>query len=167
MKFEVQIKRTINCHIERAFKCPMLCDVKLVHTGYGIMPRITGVSHDESWGKIGGSKRIYANKSWIQKGGFVSMDHVLERIENKTWKIRVDQFQTWMLGFYQFDGTWVTHKLDNELIEITYTFELYANGFMLYPLQWTFANVFWKNYMKKVYQNVEALILSETPYIYE
>ena len=95
------------------------------------------------------------------------MDHVLERIENKTWKIRVDQFQTWMLGFYQFDGTWVTHKLDNELIEITYTFQLYANGFMLYPLQWTFANVFWKNYMKKVYQNVEALILSETPYIYE
>jgi len=38
---------------------------------------------------------------------------------------------------------------------------------LLYPLQWTFAKVFWKTYMKKVHQNVETLILSETPYSYE
>lgn len=95
------------------------------------------------------------------------MDHVLERIENKRWKIRVDQFQSWMLGFYQFDGTWVTNPLDNDSIEITYTYQLYAKGLLLYPLQWTFAKVFWKTYMKKVYRNVESLILSETPYSYE
>jgi hypothetical protein len=72
-----------------------------------------------------------------------------------------------MLGFHQFDGTWVTNPLDNDSIEITYTYQLYANGLLLYPLQWIFAKVFWKNYMKKVYRNVETLILSETPYSYD
>jgi hypothetical protein len=104
MYFTVTIKRTICADLDRAFKAPMLCDVTLVHTGFGIMPRIIGVSDDEDWGKPGGSKRIYAAQSIIQKGGFVSTDHVLERIENTRWKIRIDQFQSWMLGFYQFEG---------------------------------------------------------------
>ncbi|MFM7388669.1 MAG: hypothetical protein ACKO5L_10985, partial [Bacteroidota bacterium] len=100
----------VSCSVERAFKTPMLCDVTLIHTGYGLMQKIISVSHDKDWGKPGSSKKIYAAKSITQPGGFVSMDHVLERIENERWEIKVDQFQSWMLGFYQFNGTWETKE---------------------------------------------------------
>jgi hypothetical protein len=38
------------------------------------------------------------------KGGFGLIDHVIERIENKYWKIEVNNFQAWMFGFYKFIG---------------------------------------------------------------
>lgn len=167
MYFTVSIKKTICAELERAFKAPMLCDVTLVHTGYGIMPRVSGVSHDETWGKPGGSKRIYAEKSISQKGGFVSVDHVLERVENTRWKIRVDQFQSWMLGFYQFDGCWETKEMSPGKVEITYSYDLFARGMMLYLLQWAFAKLFWKQYMKRVFRNVEQLIQNKSPYLYD
>lgn len=166
MYFTVTIKRTICADLDRAFKAPMLCDVTLVHTGFGIMPRIIGVSDDEDWGKPGGSKRIYAAQSNTQKGGFVSVDHVLERIEHIRWKIRVDQFQSWMLGFYQFEGCWETNETSPGFVEIRYSYDLFAKGVILYPFQWAFAKLFWKQYMKKVFSNVEELIINKTPYLY-
>ena len=84
----------------------MLCDVAKVHTGYGIMPAVTHTTDDENWGKIGFSKKVYAAKSLTQKGGWASNDTVLERIENKYWKIEVSNFQAWMLGFTKFTGEW-------------------------------------------------------------
>ena len=86
-QFQVAISAQYRCSLERAFKTPMLCDVRKVHTGFGLMPKITGVSDDEGWGQPGSSKKVYAAKSLTQSGGYVSMDHVLERRENEYWKI--------------------------------------------------------------------------------
>lgn len=83
MVFTVAISATFECPLERAFKTPMLCDVAKVHTGYGIMPRITHAADDADWGKPGFSKKVYAAKSLTQKGGFVCVDTVLQRIENQ------------------------------------------------------------------------------------
>lgn len=41
MKFEIKIKTIYQCSLERAFKTPMLCDLSKIHTGYGIMPKVT------------------------------------------------------------------------------------------------------------------------------
>ena len=41
MDYKVKVTALYNCAIERAFKTPMLVDVAKVHTGYGLMPKIT------------------------------------------------------------------------------------------------------------------------------
>lgn len=93
MVFKVKISTIYECSLERAFKTPMLCDVSKVHTGFGVMPKVTHSTEDENWGQIGSSKKVFAAKSISQKGGFASVDNVLERVENKYWTIEVNNFQ--------------------------------------------------------------------------
>jgi hypothetical protein len=49
----VEIATVFHSTLERAFKTPLLCDVAKVHTGYGIMPRVTHCTDDENWGQVG------------------------------------------------------------------------------------------------------------------
>jgi hypothetical protein len=167
MIFKVKIVTIYECSLERAFKTPLLCDVSKIHTGFGLMPRITHVSDDENWGKSGSSKKVYAAKSLMQKGSFVSMDSIIERAENKYWKFQVDQFQSWMLGFYKFVIEWKTTELEPNKILVEYTFWLHSNSAFLFPFNWLFANAFWKAYMKQVVENVRQLAYKKEPYQYE
>lgn len=166
MEYKVKVTALYNCALERAFKIPMLVDVAKVHTGYGLMPKITHCTEDKHWGQIGSTKKVFAAPSWTQKGGYVSKDHVLEREENQYWRIKVNDFQTWMLGFYEFEGIWKTIPIQQELIQIDYTYMLKAKGIVLAPLQWLFAKIFWKRYMNHVLKNIEKLIEQEEPYKY-
>ncbi len=107
--------------LERAFKTPMLCDVSKVHTGYGIMPKVTHCTDDEHWGQPGFSKKVFVARSLTQKGGWASVDWVIERIENKYWKIEVSEFQSWMLGFSRFTGEWQTTLMEENKVLVEYT----------------------------------------------
>ena len=167
MKAQVKVTTIYECSLERAFKTPMLCDVAKVHTGYGMMPKVTHVSDDEDWGKVGSSKKVYVAKSLSQKGGFASMDRVLERVENQYWIIQVDDFQSWMLGFYKFVGEWKTTQLEPGKIRIDYTYTLHANNPLFYPAAWLFAKIFWKSYMKRVLENIRKMAYGNEPYLYE
>ena len=153
--------------LERAYKTPMLCDVTKVHTGFGIMPKVTRTTNDENWGKPGSSKKVYTAKSFSQKGGFASVDNVIEREENQHWKIQVDNFQSWMLGFYKFVGEWKTTQLGPNKIMIEYTYALYSNVPFFYPLNWLFAKTFWRTYMRRVVENVRNMVYQDEPYLYE
>lgn len=164
---KVRISSIFNCSLERAFKTPMLCDAAKVHTGYGIMPRVTHCTEDENWGKPGYSKKIYVDKSISQKGGFASVDKVIERIENKYWKIEVSEFQAWMLGFYKFEGEWKTTELETCKILVEYSYTLYFGNILLYPFNILFAKLFWKTYMERVMENIRQLAYSEEPYLYQ
>jgi hypothetical protein len=166
---EIKVKETTvyNCSLERAFKTPMLCDVAKVHTGYLVMPKITHSTDDENWGKRGFSKKIFASKSLTQKGGFASVDKVIERIENKYWKIEVSDFQAWMLGFYKFVGEWQTTEIEKDKVLIEYTYTLYSNSALLYPFGWLFAKSFWKIYMKRVLENIRQMAYNKEPYLYD
>lgn len=164
---KVSISTIYECSLERAFKTPLLCDVSKVHTGFGIMPRVTHCTDDENWGKPGSSKKVYAAKSLTQKGGFVSMDKVIERIENQYWKYQVDEFQSWMLGFYKFVGEWKTTQLEPGKVRIDFTYSLHSNAPLLYPVNWLFAKTFWKTYMERVLENVRKMAYDSEPYLYE
>ena len=94
------------------------------------------------------------------------MDHVLERRENEYWKIKVDEFQSWMLGFYQFVGEWKATEISPNTIQIDYSYTLYSNGFLFFPLNWLFSKLFWRSYMKQVLKNIELLIKNGEPYKY-
>lgn len=163
----VVVSAIYECSLERAFKTPMLCDVAKVHTGFGLMPKITHSTEDENWGKISSSKKVYAAKSLTQKGGFASVDKIFERIENDYWKFQVDNFQSWMLGFYKFVGEWKTTELEPNKIQVDYSYDLYSNQPLFYPANSLFAKLFWKKYMKQVLENVKQMAYNNEPYLYK
>ncbi len=167
MVFKTEITTIFECSLERAFKTPMLCDVSKVHTGFGLMPAITHSTDDENWGKPGSTKKVYAAKSWTQKGGFASVDKVVERVENKYWKIEVSQFQAWMLGFYKFVGEWRTNEISKNRISIIYTYYLYSDCILMYPFNWLFTKLFWKTYMKRVVGNIRKMAYNGEKYLYD
>lgn len=162
----VTVRTIYNCSLERAFKTPMLCDVSKVHTGYGIMPRVTHCTEDENWGKSGYSKKVFVAGSRTQKGGWASNDKVLERVENQYWKIEVSNFQSWMLGFSKLVGEWKTTELEPNKIRIEYTYTLHSDIPLLYPLNWLFAKTFWRAYMKRVLENIRIMAYNGEPYLY-
>jgi len=164
---KIVVTTIFQCSLERAFKTPMLCDVSKVYTGYGIMPKVTHCTNDENWGKPGHIKKVFVAKSPTFGGGEASTDKVLERIENKYWKIEVSDFKSWMLGFYRFIGEWKTTELAPNKIEIEYTYSLYSDVALLYPLNWLFAKTFWKAYMKRAMENIRKMAYDNEPYLYE
>lgn len=166
MTTTVSIRTIFPCSLERAFKTPMLCDVSKVHTGYGIMPRVTHCTDDEHWGTPGSSKKVFVAASATQKGGFASVDNVLEREENVYWKIEVNNFQTWMLGFSRFVGEWRTTELAPNQIQVDYTYTMHSDVTALQPLNWLFAHMFWKTYMGRVAENIKQMAINGEPYRY-
>jgi hypothetical protein len=167
MTSQTTITTIFNCSLERAFKTPMLCDVSKVHTGFGLMPKVTHCTDDENWGKPGFGKKVFVAKSLTQDGGWASSDKVIERIENKYWKIEVSEFQSWMLGFSKFVGEWTTTELESNKIMVEYSYTLHSDVNLLYPLNWIFAKTFWTIYMKRVLRNIKALAYQEEPYRYK
>jgi hypothetical protein len=167
MKSTIKITTQFNCSLERAFKTPMLCDITKVHTGFGIMPKVTHCTEDENWGKPGYGKNIFVAKSLTQKGGWASIDKVIERIENQYWKIEVSDFQSWMLGFSKFVGEWKTTEIEKDQILVEYTYTLHSDIALLYPINWLFTKTFWKVYMKRVLENVRRLAENNEPYAYD
>jgi hypothetical protein len=163
-----KVRRTtvFECSLERAFKAPMLCDVTKVHTGFGLMPRVTHCTDDSTWGTVGGSKRIFMAPAFGFPGGEASMDRVLERIENERWVIEVSDFRGWMLGFTRFVGEWQTAELVPGTVQVVYTYTLHAGAPLLAPLQWLFAKTFWWVYMGRVLENVRALASGSEPFVY-
>jgi hypothetical protein len=167
MKVRITISSFYNCSLERAFKAPLLGDVSKVHTGYGLMPRITHTADDADWGLPGSNKKLFAANSLINKGGFILVDTILERTENQYWKFQVDQFQTWMLGFHKFVGEWKTTEVQPQKIRIDYTYTLYGHTPLLSPFQWLFAQLFWKRYMKQVLENVRMIACNSEAFFFE
>ncbi|MCE3294487.1 MAG: hypothetical protein K0R65_201 [Crocinitomicaceae bacterium] len=167
MIFQVKVSTIYKCSLERAFKTPVLCDVSKVHTGFGIMPKVTHCTEDENWGKPGSTKKVFVAKSPTQKGGRASVDKVIERVENDYWKIEVSDFQSWMLGFSKFAGKWKTTELEPDKVLVEYTYDLHADTALLYPINWLFAKLFWKKYMQRVLENIRKMIAAKEPYLYE
>lgn len=167
MEFKIRTTSIFNCSLERAFKAPILGDVTKVHTGYGLMPAVTITTNDKNWGKVGSIKNIYASKSLTFKGGEVSTDEIIERIENKYWKVEVGNFKSWMLNIWKFTFEWKTKQIEPNKIQINYNYTIHGKGILLIPLQWLFANVFYKKYMKQVLENVKKMAEGNESFQYE
>lgn len=166
MQSTVKITTIYNCSLERAFKSPILCDVTKTHTGYGITPRVTHCTGDEDWGQPGSSKKVFVAKSLTQKGGWASVDKVIERIDGKYWKIEISDFQAWMLGFSRFVGEWQTTDLEKNKVLVEYTYTLHSDIVLLFPINWLFTKTFWKTYMKRALKNIRQLTLNKEPYLF-
>ena len=166
MRYQTKIIATFNCSLERAFKTPMLCDISKVHTGYGFSPRVTHCTEDENWGKVGGSKKVFMLKNNFFKGGEGATDTVIERIENKYWKIRVDQLRSFSMGIEAFEGEWATSENADGTVKVIYTYNVISKNILLSPLHWLFTKLFWRIYIKYVLENVRKLAYANEPYLY-
>jgi hypothetical protein len=166
MKTSVTLTTFYPCTLERAFRTPMLCDISKVHTGLLFMPRFTHCTEDATWGQVGAIKKVHAAKTLTLRNGFILTDQVVERIENRYWKLDVSGFPRWMLGFTKFTGEWQTTEIEKERIRIDYTYTLHSDMAVLYPLQWLFANTFWRFYMKQILRNVKRMTDQQEPYLY-
>ena len=164
---KVTVKTIYICSLERAFKTPMLCDITKVHTGYGFIPKVSHCIEDKNWGKPGYSKKVFVVPSVLQKGGWVSNDTVIERIENQYWKIEVNNFQSWMFGISKFVGEWKTTEIEKNKILIDYTYALHSNTKLLYPVHWLFTKTYWRIYMKRVVENIRKMAYNNEPYLYD
>ena len=167
MQTKTEITAIFDTTLERAFKTPMLCDVSKVHSGYGIAPKVTHCTEDENWGKVGGSRKVFSEKSLISHGGESAIDRVLERIENKYWKIEISDFKFWMGGFEKFQGEWITSPLPDGKVQVRYIYTMFSKGILLYPFQWLFTKLIWRSYMRHVLENVRQLAINNAPYLFE
>lgn len=163
---EISIEHELHCSQERAFKTPMLCDVLKVHSGYLFMPRALSVSNDSSWGQAGGSKLILFDKIMAAPVRLTLLDQVVDRIENRYWKIEVSNPKGRLLFFEKLIGEWKVHPLGIDRNLIIYRYFLVVKYASLKPLAWIFAHVFWKKYMQKVMKNIEFLAKTKEPYLY-
>lgn len=167
MILKLKTSSIFNCSLERAFKTPMLCDITKVHTGFLFSPKVTHTTNHENWGKVGFSKKVFAVPSLLNKKAYIFDDKVLERIENKYWKIEVSNFQNYMFGFTKFIGIWETTEIEANKIQVDYSYELHADNFIFYPLNWLFAKLFWKVYMKRVLGNIKVMTENTEPYLFD
>ena len=142
----------------------MLCDVTKIHTGYSVTPRVTHCTEDETWGKKGGTRKIFMAKTSSFKGGEASLDKVLERKENEYWKIEISDFKMPSMGFEKFQGEWFTKQLKVGEVEVLYKYTMFSRSLLLYPFHLLFTKIIWKNYMGHVLENVKKLAISEAPY---
>jgi len=163
---KTKVTALFNTTLERAFKTPMLCDVTKVHTGFLIMPKVTHCSNDETWGTVGGTRKVFMSKTAAFKGGEAALDKVLERKELAYWKIEISGFKYWMLGFSKFEGEWFTQPLPDGTIQVQYIYTMFSGNKFLYPLHWIFTKTFWNIYMKRVVRNIQQLAANNEPYLY-
>lgn len=166
MTSKVSVTTVYHCPLERAFKAPMLCDISKVHTGFWIMPKVTHCTDDAHWGQPGGTKKVFMSKTLAFKGGEASVDKILERRENDYWKIELSGFKFSMLGFSKFIGEWRTTKLAPGKIQIDYTYTMYSDYALLYPVNWLFTQTFWRIYMKQVMENIRKMAEGNEPFLY-
>jgi hypothetical protein len=162
----VHISTIYECPLERAFKTPILCDVRKVHTGLGPMPKVLDCRDDAGWGQPGSSKKIIIDKTFMSKGGFGFIDKVLEREENKYWVLELSDFQMPMFGLTRFRGKWKTTAIDAGRTRIDYSYQLHSGLALLYPFHWLFAQTLWRIYMWQVVENIRKMAYAGEPYMY-
>ena len=90
---------------------------------------------------MGSTKHVFAARSLTFAGGESSIDKVLERIENKYWRIEVSEFKSWMFGFDRFTGEWATKEIGETRFKLIIAILLHARGYFWYPLNWLFVYV--------------------------
>jgi len=143
-QFTTQIITIYNCSLERAFKSPMLCDIKKVHSGYLFMPKVTHCKNDETWGKVGGSRLCFFAPSLFSRVDGTALDTVLERKENEYWKIEIGDLSMPSVGIKKFQGEWTTVANLDGTVTIFYRYTLFTNSTFAYPFHWLFTKIFWR-----------------------
>jgi hypothetical protein len=167
MKSKTTVISYFHCSLERAFKTPILGDATKIHTGYGFFPEVTHFTDDKTWGKPGGHRMVQVKKNMLYATGFWAKDVTHERKENEYWRWELNDFKQWKMGFKKFIGEWRVVDQKDGTILITYSYTIYSNNLIIFPIHWLFTKSIWNSYMKHAMENIKFLAESEAPLIYQ
>jgi len=168
MKFSYEITDVFNCSLERAFKAPILGDATKFMKGYLFQPPVTGFEDDENWGQINGIRYPINNGNLFVKKGRMFKDVILERTENSYWKWTIYDFEFKSLFFAsKAIGEWHVKRLNENKIEVTYTYTYHSKNWLFNPLTWVFVKIQIKGIMKRALLGIKEQAQSNEPFIYE
>ncbi|MBT7652439.1 MAG: hypothetical protein HN563_03910 [Flavobacteriales bacterium] len=168
MKFNYKIKGVFDCSLERAFKAPILGDATKFMKGYLFQPPVTGFEDDKTWGQINGKRHPITNGNLLVKKGRMFKDVILERIENKYWKWTIYDFEIKTLFFIsKAIGEWSIRALNNNKIEVTYTYTYYSKKSIYNALTLLLVKIQIKGIMKKALLGIKEQAQSNEPFIYD
>jgi len=164
---KILIKTTFNCSLERAFKAPILGDATKYLDGHFLQPPVVGFEDDETWGEVGGYRYPVTKGNLFLKKGRIFKDEILERIENKSWKWTIYNFEVNSLFFAsKAIADWQVKELSVGRYEVSYSYEFYANNFFLQAINWCFMHLQYKGMMKKALKGIKAFAESDQEFIY-
>ena len=163
-----KITEVFECSLERAFKAPILGDATKFMRGYLFQPPVTGFEDDKTWGGINGIRYPINNGNFLVKKGRMFKDVILERIENKYWKWTIYDFEFNSLFFIQKAiGEWNVEELNENKIQITYTYTYYSKKWIYKPLTWILVKIQVKGIMKRAIVGIKEQAQSNKTFIYE
>ncbi len=154
------------CHIDRAFKTPMLGDATRILIGYGGIQLISGFTKDETWGMAGGSRVPIAKRFLILKAGEFGLDQIFVRDENKYWKWGVSQFRPAVFFATENCGEWWVADNHDGTISATWRYTWHSRNILTHPINWLFVQLFWRQVMKNGMESIKQMAEAGVPYIY-
>ncbi len=168
MSTKISLNDVFNCSLDRAFKSPILGDATQYLNGYFLQPPVVGFEEDETWGKVEGYRFPITNGNLVLKQGRIFKDKILERVENKSWKWVIYNFEVNSLFFAEKAiATWKVKYLDENKYEVEYSYEFYARNMFLQPVNWLFMHLQYKGMMNKALSAIKAFAESKQGFLYD
>lgn len=168
MKYVCKIKDVFECSKERAFKAPILGDATKFMKGYLFQPPVTGFEDDKTWGQINGIRYPINNGNLLVKKGRMFKDVILEREENKYWKWTIYDFEFKTLFFIEKAiGEWELRKLEENKVEVIYTYTYYSKKKIFNPLTWLLVKIQIKGIMVRALSGIKQQAQSGEDFVYE
>ena len=168
LRINYTLKDIFECSKERAFQAPILGDATKFMKGYLFQPPVTGFEEDKTWGEINGIRYPINNGNLLVKKGRMFKDVILERDENKYWKWTIYDFEFKTLFFIEKAiGEWEVKKLDNNKIEVVYTYTYYSKKKLFNPLTWLLVNIQIKGIMIRALAGIKKQAESGEEFIYK
>ena len=168
MKYVCKIKDVFECSEERAFKAPILGDATKFMKGYLFQPPVTGFEDDKTWGQINGIRYPINNGNLLVKKGRMFKDVILEREENKYWKWTIYDFEFKTLFFIEKAiGEWELRKLEENKVEVVYTYTYYSKKKIFNPLTWLLVKIQIKGIMVRALSGIKQQAQSGEDFVYE
>ena len=168
MKYVCKIKDVFECSEERAFKAPILGDATKFMKGYLFQPPVTGFEDDKTWGQINGIRYPINNGNLLVKKGRMFKDVILEREENKYWKWTIYDFEFKTLFFIEKAiGEWELRKLEENKVEVIYTYTYYSKKKIFNPLTWLLVKIQIKGIMVRALSGIKQQAQSGEDFVYE
>lgn len=171
-KFTTQLHATytitaaFDCPIDRAFKTPMMGDAtKILIAPFGY-PLVKGFTEDQTWGIVGGSRKIIMNGFLFVKPMQLGFDEIFIREENKYWKWGVSRLGWAAIIFTHNHGEWWVKENPDGKISVTWKYTWFSRNRFTHPFNWLFVKLFWSQVMKNGVRNIRQMAETQTSYIY-
>lgn len=162
------VTATFRSGVERAWKTPILGEIREILTGYLLVPPIVDVTEDATWGREGGTRIPHTARLLFIPGGPVGLDEVLVRKENEYWKWEVREIKMGTLFFLErAQGQYWVSQGEDGTARVRWTYTLTPTRKIWSPIVWLFTKIMWAGVMRRAIRNMQRIAESDAPFVYD